>query len=88
MNEVMETIYQWHKGMKIQHISQSLGLDRKTVRKYVGMAGSWGATRYKTIKAMLEKEISDEQPRHRAPLSDLGQKFLRSPAYFSLGGEA
>ena len=44
MNEVVETIYQWHKGMKIQHISQSLGLDRKTVRKYVGMARSLGIT--------------------------------------------
>jgi transposase len=42
MNEVVETIYQWHKGMKIQHISQSLGLDRKTVRKYLGMARSLG----------------------------------------------
>ena len=42
MNEVVETIYQWHKGMRIQHISQSLGLDRKTVRKYLGMARSLG----------------------------------------------
>ena len=33
MNEVVETIYQWHKKMKVQHMSQSLGLDRKT-RKY------------------------------------------------------
>src|SRR5271157_356332 len=44
MNEVAETIYQWHKGMKIQHISRSLGLDRKTVRKYLGMARSLGIT--------------------------------------------
>jgi transposase len=44
MNEVVETIYQWHKGMKIQHISLSLGLDRKTVRKYLGMARSVGIT--------------------------------------------
>ena len=42
MNEVVETIYQWHKGMKVRHISQSLGLDRKTVRKYLGMARSVG----------------------------------------------
>ena len=42
MNEVAETCYQWHKGMRIQHISQSLGLDRKTVRKYVAMARSLG----------------------------------------------
>ena len=45
MNEVVETIYQWHKGMKIQHISRSLGLDRKTVRKYVRIAGRWGSLR-------------------------------------------
>lgn len=38
MNEIVETICQWHKGMKIQHISLSLGLDRRTVRKYLGMA--------------------------------------------------
>lgn len=44
MNEVVETIYQWHKGMKIQQISLSLGLDRKTVRKYLGMARSMGIT--------------------------------------------
>jgi transposase len=44
MNEVVETIYQWHKGTKIQHISLSLDLDRKTVRKYVGMARSLGIT--------------------------------------------
>jgi len=42
MNEVVETIYQWHKGTKVQHISRSLGLDRKTVRKYLGMARSLG----------------------------------------------
>jgi len=44
MNEVVETIYQWHKGMKVQHISQSLNLDRKTVRKYLNMARSVGVT--------------------------------------------
>ena len=45
MNEVTETIYQWCKGMKIQHISRSLGLDRKTVRKYLGIARRAGIER-------------------------------------------
>ena len=45
MNEAVEAIYQWHKGMKIQQISQSLGLDRKTVRKYLGMVRCLGITR-------------------------------------------
>lgn len=37
MNEIMETIYQWHEGRKIKQISVSLGIDRKTVRKYLGL---------------------------------------------------
>jgi len=45
MNEVVEVIYQWHKGTKVQHISLSLGLDRKTVRKYIGMARASGVAR-------------------------------------------
>ena len=45
MNEVTETIYQWCKGMKIQHISRSLGLDRKTIRKYLGIARRAGIER-------------------------------------------
>ena len=28
MNEIMETIYQWHEGRKIKQISVSLGIDR------------------------------------------------------------
>jgi hypothetical protein len=36
--EVMETIYRWHEGRKIRQISRSPGIDRKTVRKYPGVA--------------------------------------------------
>ena len=50
--------------------------------KIAERALSYGVTRYRTIKAMLEKELSDEQPTGGAPLSDLGRRFLRSPAYF------
>jgi hypothetical protein len=31
MNEVMETIYQWHGGRNVQQISNSQGTDRKTI---------------------------------------------------------
>lgn len=53
------------------------------IERIAERALSYGATRYRTIKAMLEKELADEQPAHRAPLSDLGQRFLREPAYFA-----
>jgi transposase len=45
MNEVVEVLYQWHKGRKILQISQSLGMDRKTVRKHIGLVRSLGITR-------------------------------------------
>jgi len=53
------------------------------IERVAERALSYGATRYRSIKAMLENGISDEQPTHRAPLSDLGQRFLREPSYFS-----
>jgi hypothetical protein len=52
------------------------------IERVAERALNYGATRYKTIKAMLEKEMPDEQPKRKAPLSDLGQRFLREPAYF------
>ncbi len=45
MNEVMETIYQWHEGRKIRQISGSLGIDRKTVRKYLGFLNELSVNR-------------------------------------------
>ena len=55
MRDVVEILDHWQHGRSIQAISASLGLDRKTVRKYVGLAdqagfspgqrpsGGWGA---------------------------------------------
>ncbi len=45
MNEIMETIYQWHEGRKIKQISVSLGIDRKTVRKYLGFLNELSISR-------------------------------------------
>ncbi len=35
MNEIVEIVYQWHKGAGVKAISRSLGFDPKTVRRYV-----------------------------------------------------
>ncbi len=35
MNEYLELIYQWHKGKTEREIRDSLGLARKTIRKYL-----------------------------------------------------
>ena len=38
MDEVLEVIYQWHKGQSNSEIAHSLGVNRKTVKKYLHMA--------------------------------------------------
>jgi len=35
MNEYLEMIYQWHKGRTEREICDSLGIDRKTIRRYM-----------------------------------------------------
>ena len=42
MRDVAEILDHWQHGRSIQAISASLGLDRKTVRKYVGLAQQAG----------------------------------------------
>lgn len=42
MNEMVEVIYQWHQGNTIKGIKRSLGLDRRTIRRYIQMAQQAG----------------------------------------------
>lgn len=42
MRDIAEIIEHWHAGRPIQAVADSLGVDRKTVRKYVGIAKSAG----------------------------------------------
>lgn len=42
MNEMVETIYQWHQGNTIKGIKRSLGLDRRTIRRYIQVAQQAG----------------------------------------------
>lgn len=45
VEELVEVIYQWHKGSGISQIKRSLGLDRKTIRKYIELAETHGFIR-------------------------------------------
>ena len=45
VEELVEVIYQWHRGSGISRIRRSLGLDRKTIRKYIDLAEENGFTR-------------------------------------------
>ena len=46
--DIYEIIRRWHDGQTISHIAQTLGYDRKTVRKY--------------IQQLTEKNLSSEKP--------------------------
>jgi len=45
MEELVEVLYQWHKGRNISQIKHSLGLDRNTIRKYIELAEPYGFLR-------------------------------------------
>jgi hypothetical protein len=52
MEELVEVLYQWHKGRNISQIKRALELDRKTIRKYIELAEPYGFIR--------DDEIRDE----------------------------
>ena len=45
MNEIVEIIYHWHKGKTIKGTKESLGFDRKTIRKYIDIGQQLGVKR-------------------------------------------
>jgi len=76
MNEILEVIYQWHKGTGVKGISRSLGCDRDTVRKYVRMAQKTGIDRGKPFPETEEvasklKRCMDAAPQRPTPAKDL-----------------
>ena len=42
MVDIIEILVHWHAGRSNSEIAQSLGVDRKTTRKYVGAAQEAG----------------------------------------------
>ena len=49
VNEILEVIYQWHKGQNNSEIAHSLGVNRKTVKKYLHMAKGIGLKREEAL---------------------------------------
>ena len=45
MIDVTEILVHWHAGRSLNEMSQSLGVDRKTLRKYVAPAVAAGSPR-------------------------------------------
>lgn len=69
------------KAQAILRLGQKWGAD---LEKAAEKALSYGATEYRSIKAMLEKGVlTTEPPAKAAKLSELGQSLLRESSYFS-----
>ena len=49
VNEILEVIYQWHKGQNNSQIAYSLGINRKTVKRYLHMAKGIGLKREEAL---------------------------------------
>lgn len=45
VEELVEVLHQWHMGRSISQIKRSLGMARKTIRKYLGLAEGYGFLR-------------------------------------------
>jgi transposase len=76
MNEIVEIIYQWHQGAGFKAIRRSLGFDRKTIRKYVGLACLVGVARGSAFPEESEligklKEVSNSHLLRERPAQEL-----------------
>ena len=60
MNELVEVFHQWHTERSISRIKRSVGIYRKTIRKYIGLAGgmdyqgTWG---FSHISIILSRRV-------------------------------
>lgn len=74
MEELVETIYQWHNGRNISQIKRSLGLARKTIRKYIELANLKGFSR----------DMEIQQYQYYLKLAGIIQQDLKVPIDTSL----
>jgi len=66
MEELIEVLSQWHAGRSISQIKRSVGIARKTVRKYLKLAEGCGFSRdsemqayqyYLTLAGKVQQEL-------------------------------
>jgi transposase len=88
MEELVEVLYQWHQGRNISQIKRSLGLDRKTIRKYIELAQGCGLSRGREIQPDLYymRLAGAIQRRLRTPLV-VSASFKRTLLYQHLIGK-
>ena len=78
MIDVTEILVHWHAGRSLNEMSQSLGVDRKTIRKYVAPAAAAGIVPGGPAKA--EQEWADLVREWFPELSDARLRQVTWPA--------
>ena len=78
MIDVTEILVHWHAGRSLNEVSQSLGVDRKTIRKYVAPAAAAGIVPGGPAKA--EQEWADLVREWFPELSDARLRQVTWPA--------
>ena len=70
MEELIEVLSQWHAGRSISQIKRSVGIARKTVRKYFNLAEGCGFSRDSEMQPYLYylTFAGRVQPHTRRPL--------------------
>lgn len=79
--EILEVVARWHAGQSISTISKALGYDRKTVRRYVGVAQGCGISR----EAVLPE--GDRLAELLLPLLPVVQREMPARSLFEPHGE-
>lgn len=69
MEELVEVLYQWHQGRSISQIKRSMGMDRKTIRKYLDLARKYG----------LSRDMNVQEHQYYLELAGKIQKDLKTP---------
>ena len=69
MEELVEVLYQWHKGQSIRGIKRSIGMDRKTISKYIDLAEKYG----------LSRDMEVQEYQYYMRLAGKIQEGLRTP---------
>ncbi|MDI6795199.1 MAG: hypothetical protein QME81_20435 [bacterium] len=69
MEELVEVLYQWHQGCSISQIKRSMGMDRKTIRRYLDLARKCG----------LSREMNVQEHQYYLELAGKIQKDLKTP---------
>lgn len=69
MDELVEVLHQWHIGRRISQIKRSLGIARKTIRKYIGLAEGHG----------FSKDMEVQEYAYYLELAGKVRKGLKTP---------